>query len=75
MLREDKLSSIKAAIARGEQIAPTAAAIDAIRLEARQLRAEALRHAWRKTSAFVVSLFSTRNLVMPAHRIDVVRGH
>lgn len=71
MLREDTLRTIQTAIARGEPVTPTPDAVRAIDAEARRLRA----HSLRKAIAAFASLFRTRDLVLPAGKIDVVRGH
>jgi hypothetical protein len=74
MLREDALNSVQATTARSERI-PSVPDARAVHLEARRLRADVVRHLWQVTSAFVGDLFRMHHLTVPAHRIDVVRGH
>ncbi|HKU98811.1 MAG TPA: hypothetical protein VJR58_26190 [Vineibacter sp.] len=71
MLREDTLRTIQSAIARGESVTPTPDAVHAINAEAHRLRA----HTLRKALAAFASLFRSRDLVLPAGKIDIVRGH
>ena len=72
MLREDTLRTIQSAIARGESVSPTRDEIRALELRARQLRAQAMRDAFRNGFSW---LFRNRTIDLPAGRIDVVRGH
>ena len=72
MLREDTLRTIKTAIARGEPVAPTPDQVRALNIEARKLRAQAMRDAFRNAFSW---LFRARTITLPAGRIDAVRGH
>jgi hypothetical protein len=72
MLREDTLRTIKTAIARGEAIAPTPDQVRALNLEARKLRAEAMRGVFRNAFSW---LFRPRAITLPGGWIDAVRGH
>jgi hypothetical protein len=74
MLREDARSSVQVTPARNERM-PSVPDARAVHIEARRLRADAMRHLWRDASAFVGDLFRMHHLIVPAHRIDVVRGH
>ena len=71
MLREDTLRTIQAAIAKGEPVAPSPDAVRAIQLQARQLRAQTMRNAFRNGFS---RLFRSRDIILPTGRIDVVRG-
>jgi hypothetical protein len=72
MLRDDTLRTIQSAIARGETAIPGPDELRAIETEARQLRARGVRDAFSRAFAW---LAGQRHLVLPAGRIDVVRGH
>ncbi|MCW5745090.1 MAG: hypothetical protein KIT36_02680 [Alphaproteobacteria bacterium] len=72
MLRNTTLSSINTAMVEGDVVVPSPDVVRAIEREARQLRAQAVRDAFRAAFTW---LFRTRPLVLPAGRVDVVRGH
>jgi hypothetical protein len=70
MLRNDTLTTIPTAIARGEAKVPTPEQLLVLRREAHRLRAEEMRRLLRLAVAWL-----RRGPTLPAGKIDVVTGH
>ncbi|HJQ59312.1 MAG TPA: hypothetical protein VJ890_20570 [Vineibacter sp.] len=70
MLRNDTLSTIKSAIARGEPVVPTPEQVRALQGEAHRLRAAEIGRLWNSFIAWM-----HRPTSLPNGKIDVVIGH
>lgn len=71
MLRTDSLKTIQSAVARGEAVHATYDAVRAIEREARQLRAQAMRDAFRSGFAW---LSRSRDIGLPAGKAGAARS-